>query len=123
MDKIDWKTEWIGGSLQGYFCGPWSFEETVGRLITLSGQPAKSFDEYKTSVEFRGRWNGQPFTLYDYKEDREIHVGGDSKLDVKSLCGQLAKELVTVEPTAYTAAEHYDEEVGHSWPVKDEING
>ena len=74
---------------------PWSFEETVARIATASGQPVKSDDRYKTSVNFVGVFAGQRFTLYDYKEDRTIHIGGSNALDV--------------------AKEYYDEKKGHGW--------
>lgn len=64
---IVWTTEpsTAGTSLRGYLDPrPRSFQETIGRLITLSGQdPTAQTDEYKTSVEFQGTYQGAPFTL------------------------------------------------------------
>jgi hypothetical protein len=116
---IDWNTTrhrqaW-GTSLRGYYRSPWSFEETVARLVTASGQPVNSDDGYKTSVNFKGTFGGRVFTLYDYKEDREIHIGGMDGLDVFELGVELNHVLSQVEPTAYTAKEHYAEKKGHGW--------
>lgn len=96
---------------------PFSFEETVARLITLSGQdPTATTDQHKVSVEFTGLFNGHKFTLYDYKEDREIHIGGNERLDVKGLIQELLVSLNSVEPSTYWAPEYYDQEQGHGWP-------
>jgi hypothetical protein len=114
---IDWKDVPISGtSLRGYLNTPWSFEETVARLVSLSGQPAESADMEKTSVQFVGTFNGEVFTLYDYKEDREIHIGGHPKLRVDALNEVLIAQLEAVEPAPYAAAEYYDQQEGHQWP-------
>ena len=90
--------------------GRMPFQETVARLITLSGQdPTTQTDEYKTSVEFNGSYNGAMFTLYDYKGDREIHIGGTDALDVAGLRAELDAQLLDAEPTNYVATERYDE--------------
>lgn len=113
---IDWKpTAFVSSSLQGYYHSPWTFEETVARIAAASGQPVKSFDEYKSSVDFVGTFCGQRFTMYDYKEDREIHIGGNPGLDVASLSTALTQALSVVEPVAYKAKEYYDEKRGHSY--------
>lgn len=101
--------------LRGYLESPFSFEETVARLITLSGQDPTA-DGYKVSVEFVGMFGGQPFTLYDYKEDRKIHIGGNDKLDVEGLAQELLVKLSSVEPTPYRVKEYYDQEQGHGFP-------
>lgn len=115
--SIDWaQPPFSTSSLRGYFHGPWSFEETVARIAAASGQPVQSDDDYKTSVSFEGTFNGQRFTLYDYKEDREIHVGGSAWLDVDGLCDALKTALANVTPQPYAAPEFYDEKQGHSFP-------
>lgn len=121
MSKIiQWNVnDGFGTGLRGYYCSPWPFELTVAKLITASGQPAKSYDGYKTSVEFSGMFDGQPFTLYDYKEDREIHIGGHESLNITGLYEVLTAALGSVDPTPYEAKEYYDECVGHSWPKKE----
>jgi hypothetical protein len=105
--------------LRAYYESPWSFEETVARLITASGQPARSDDDYKTSVSFEGTYYGRRFTLYDYKESRNIHIGGNNELNVTGLVAALNRELAAVEPTPYEAKEYYDERISHSFPVQE----
>ena len=114
---IDDAASFYATYLRGYLDSPFSFEETVARLITLSGQdPTADTDQYKVSVEFVGLFNGHKFSLYDYKEDREIHIGGNDELDVEGLTKALLSGLATVEPTPYQANEYYDQELGHGWP-------
>ncbi len=111
--SITWNDISLSGtSLRGYFKSPWSFEETTARLITASGQPAKSSDGYKTSVEFSGTFNGQVFTLYDYKGGDAFHIGGHHELDVTALQTALVDALRAVVPTPYTARRFYDETDG-----------
>lgn len=112
---IAWTDHYPGGSLRGYYESPWSFEETVARLITASGQSGKSRDGDKTSIQFDGIFNGLPFDLYDYKEDRAIHVGSSREFPVHELTVELTAMLAAVEPTPYSAQEFYDEKKGHSW--------
>jgi hypothetical protein len=113
---IDWTVGPFSVSwLLAYYESPWSFEETVARIITASGQPPKSGDDYKVSVEFEGRFKGQRFTLYDYKEGRSIHIGGNDKLDVVGLVAQLTFDLDAVRPTPYRAKEYYCDKEGHGF--------
>lgn len=117
----------VATSLQGYlFEGlptepAWTFEETVARLITLTGQPAtEQTDQYKVSVEFIGTFEGKVFTLYDYKEGRELHIGAAEK-DVRwmsRLKEAIFAALKEVEPTPYQADEYYDRNEGHGWPAR-----
>lgn len=96
-----------------------SFEETIARLRTLSGQdPTKIADGYKTSVEFGGTFGDEPFFLYDYKADREIHIGGSDRLDVAGLHAALVDALRTAVPTPYEAREAYDGNRTHGWPAR-----
>lgn len=94
-----------------------AFALTIAKLITLSGQdPTEQTDEYKVSVEFIGTFRGEPFTLYDYKEDDEIHIGGSNRLDVDALIPVLMDALSTAEPTPFTARKHYDRGGNYGWP-------
>lgn len=124
---INWNTDNLsinGTSLQGYLDNvPWSFEETVARLLTLTNQPAQEQgDQEKVSVEFLGTYKGKVFTLYDYKEDFQIHIGGKSDLDVEGLREELLRQLETVEPTPYRARMWYgDSDAGHhEWTGQEE---
>tara|TARA_R110002020_G_scaffold397276_1_gene607391 strand:- start:1345 stop:1797 length:453 start_codon:yes stop_codon:yes gene_type:complete len=95
-----------------------SFEELVARLITLSEQdPTTQTDYYKTSVEFVGTYKGEAFTIYDYKGDMQLHIGGTDRLDTPSLIQHLRDTLYTCSPTPYTAQIHYDSHAGevHEW--------
>lgn len=121
---FDAKIDACGTSLQGIYKSPWSFEETVARLVALTGQnPTGGSDEYKVSICFAGTFgNGSGgadvFTLYDYKEDRQIHVGGNhGRINVQELAAILTEDLSKVEPTPYKAEEFYDCKTGHQWPL------
>ena len=110
MNRIEWDSSIaiVGTHLVGYYIAQWSFEETVARLITLSGQAAKSGDQYKVSVKFVGRFNGDVFTLYDYKCDRTLHIGGTRVDHVAALRQALTRRLRRVAPTPYRAREYYE---------------
>ena len=105
-----------GTSLQGYLEGPWSFEETIARLLG-AGFTMQEGDGDKVSVEFVGTFDGHTFTLYDYKEDREVHIGGTRQLNVPGLHRELLALLTAATPCPYVAAEYYDGCEGHAWPV------
>ena len=47
------------------------------------------------------------FTIYDYKADKCIHVGGNKSLDIKNLINDLNKLLKNTEPLEYTAKYYY----------------
>lgn len=105
-----------GTSLQGYLKTPWSFDEAAARIYAASGQDVfDAGDGYKVSFEATGEFNGAKFTLYDYKEDRTIHVGGKHGLDVQALTAELIELLKSVEPKAFTAQTHYDAEGRYSY--------
>lgn len=118
-NRIDWTLNFGGGTgFSGtYLATPWSFAETVARL---SGQDPTAFtDGYKVSVEFSGRFDGQVFTLYDYKGDAEIHIGAavNGRLDAPGLAAYLARALAAVEPKPFTATVNYDDDVRqYGWP-------
>ena len=121
LTAIDWNVCSRGGtSFREYLTSPFSFEETIGRLITVSGQdPTFQTDECKVSVEFIGRFEDHIFTLYDYKGDHELHIGGTDALNVAKLHTALIAALRGVTPSPYTAIVRYDELDGqsHGWPI------
>ena len=124
INPLNWTPiDAVGTSLRGYFTPDnMPFEETVARLITLSGQdPTAQADGYKVSVEFSGRFHGQPFTLYDYKAGYCLHIGGSSALDVAALHDTLSAALIAVTPPPYQAVCKYDESDGqiHYYPPQD----
>ncbi len=106
----------MGTGLSGYLKTPWSFEETVARLLG-AGFVRQPGDEYKCSVEFIGTFKGQTFTLYDYKEDRELHIGSATDIDVEALTAELLPLLTAATPQPYEADEYYSDCKGHSWPL------
>ena len=118
--KLTWPEPRGGTSFSGaYLQTPWSFAETVARLIALSGQdPTQFTDEYKVSVEFGGTFDGQVFTLYDYKGDDTLHVGAlDGRLDVAGLNAYLIDALTAVQPSPFTALIQYDDDRRrYGWP-------
>ncbi len=49
------------------------FYSVVGVIALMAGEPQGDRD--KTTVQFVGQFRGHIFTLYDYKRDRELHIG------------------------------------------------
>jgi hypothetical protein len=97
-----------------------TFEETIARLLTLSGltieQARDNGDHDKVSVEFAGTYKGAVFTLYDYKEDMEVHIGGHGVLDVDNLIPELLLQLQDTTPTPFENQTFYDEEISYGFP-------
>ena len=98
----------VSGTWQrGYFDSPWGFAETVARLLTASGQHEHDRLDDKTSVEFVGIYNGHVFTLYDFKANRRLQIGGKAGLDVDGLQLELARALASVQPMPFDAHERW----------------
>ena len=125
---IKWRDGEINGThLQGYWNPPYTFVETVARLITVSGQKPV-VDGYKCTVDFHGTYEGQVFTLYDYKGDYRIHIGARSAIDLEELTKVLEEEIADAEPTPYEASSDYHgpatlddgtenlDHIIHAWP-------
>ncbi|XWV25585.1 putative ORFan [Tupanvirus deep ocean] len=103
-------------SLRDYLEHPYSFEEAVARLYALAGWNIFDLcDQYKTTFEVCGTFNGEVFTLYDYKEDNKIHIGGRESLDTIGLQKVLLELMDNATPKEYTASYHYGSEGGYSW--------
>ena len=105
-----------GTGFKAYLATPWSFEETIARLLGAGFERLDVDGDGKVSIEFIGSFGGQTFTLYDYKGDRALHIGWDG-LDVDGLNAALVALLMTATPVPYTATERYDECDGltHGW--------
>ena len=98
---------------------PWSFEETVARILVVSHQPIfDQTDRCKMSFEARGKFEGSAFTLYDYKEDRRIHIGGPSELKAEELKAALRPVLAHATPAPYEAQLHYGRGGTYRWPTE-----
>ena len=98
---------------------PWSFEEAVARILTASGQPI--FDQVdccKASFQATGVFKGKVFTLYDYKGDRRIHIGGRASLKAQELKDILRQALVSANPAPYEARICYGQGGTYRWPTE-----
>jgi hypothetical protein len=85
------------------------FDKTVARLKALGAEDEGPGDH--TTVEFRGRFNGAVFTLYDYCESRSsLNIGGHAPydgppvLDVEGLKAHLARWFALPEVLARPGA-------------------
>jgi len=126
MDDFRWSAnaETNGTSFRAMFTSPWSFEETVGRILRSSGQTIfANSDEYKVSFEAVGLFNGEVFTLYDYKGDFGVHIGGHDELDFKGLHNWLVNLLADTIPSNYSAMIHYNGDRGKRYGWKGEQDG
>jgi len=95
-----------------------TFEEVVARLYKLSKQEIfEQRDDYgKTSFCIEGTFRGEPFTLYDYKEDFDIHIGGSSNIDVHNLRKELDNLIMDTIPKEYKAKTFYDRKKKYTFP-------
>lgn len=81
-----------------------SFPEIIGRLYSLCDYDIFEDQYEKTSFEVFGIYKGEVFTLYDYKGDYNIHIGGHKdKLDINGLVRALADTIMKTQPRAYKA--------------------
>jgi len=90
----------------------YKFNEMVARLHTIGLSNGVNIfdngDKYKLTFELAGKYNGQVFTLYDWKCDNEIHVGGHDTLDRKGLISELMELIKETKPTKFTSKYYYD---------------
>ncbi len=52
-----------------------------------------SADGEKSTFEFIGLFREEPFTLYDWKDSNEIHIGGTDNTDIAALRAHLNQRL------------------------------
>lgn len=78
---------------------PWSFEVTIGKLLNLQRNLADGAE--KVAVEFHGKFNGHVFTLYDYKGDCELHIGGH-KNELNGTVSTLESTLKNLKPIPFS---------------------
>ena len=97
---------------------PWPFEEAVARILAVSRQPIfDQTDRCKMSFEARGKFEGSVFTLYDYKRDGRVHIGGPANLKVEDLKKALRVVLADAAPAPYEARIHYGRDGTYRWPA------
>ena len=53
-------------------------------------------------------YKNEPFTLYDWKGDKCVHIGGTETLDVEGLKTELIELIKKTEPKPYTTICYYD---------------
>jgi len=81
-----------GTHLRGFFeAADGDFEGVVAKLTALGAIDDGPGD--KTTVELTGLFNGAVFTLYDYRYDGRLHIGGHDTLDVDGLKAALGSLL------------------------------
>jgi len=109
-------------SFRGYLPSPYSFQETVGRLYTMAGDDMFRDCDGKCSFHITGVFSNTVFTLYDYKEDDLIHIGGHENLRIDQLIIYLNMMLKVTEPTPYVAQYHYETNRTYQWKLPDETD-
>ena len=89
----------------------WKFEDVLARLITIGkehGQDIfKQCDDQKSIFKLEGTYKGEVFTLYDYKGNAGVNIGGTNQLDVAGLVPALVDVIRKTKPTAFTAQSPY----------------
>lgn len=100
----------FGTSFKGYLATPYAFEETVARLYSLANYDIFSGCDHKSSFQISCKFRGNVFTLYDYKEDSLVHIGGHDDLDVELLIINFLLVLQLTKPKEYvTKLKYYDD--------------
>ena len=108
-------------SLIGYYAEEHStFIETVGRLVgrltELGHGIFDKTDKFKSSFDINLELQDDDgkkicfFTLYDYKEDFELHIGGNSntRLYLREIGETLDNMLYNTNPVDYSARTYYN---------------
>jgi hypothetical protein len=86
----------------------WTFESVLARLNSIANQVI--FDDgnfHKSCFEIMGTYKGQFFRLYDYREDRCIHIGGGPELDVDGLIAELNELIKAAVPKPFMCRSSY----------------
>ena len=107
------------GHFLDYITPPYPFEESVARLYALAGYEIfDCTDEFKLSFNASGTYKGKPFSIYDWKCDNLLHVGGKDDFDIVSFKKDIVKLMKTVKPKHYEAKYYYNNCYGptHSYP-------
>ena len=91
MTKIIWdrNVSFAGTSYQGELkAGTFSSAQTT-LLDLASGQSGRGQSSDKTTAQWLGTFEGETFTLYDYRGSHELHIGGRKSLNVAALLLEL----------------------------------
>lgn len=79
-----------------------SFEKIVACLYEMSGQPIfQQGDDYKMIFCVNGTFDGEPFSLYDWKGDRSVHIGGRDTLNADGLIKELLRLIMITTPKKF----------------------
>lgn len=96
----------------------WTFEKVVACINNLSDQNIfERTDKYKVSFELVGTYKGICFTLYDWKEDNCVHIGGTEDLDIDGLKKELIEVIKMTEPKPFKTRLYYTCEKYYSYPI------
>jgi hypothetical protein len=118
LDRYSYDAE----AYSGDDASTWTFESVLARLNSIANQVIfddGNFD--KSCFEINGTYRGQFFNLYDYKEDRCIHIGGGPELDVKDLITELNELIKAAVPkpfmcrSSYTNAKYSYPQIKYLW--------
>jgi hypothetical protein len=85
-----------------------TFEEVLARIVTIGVANNQNIfvDCDKSTFELTGSYRGKIFTLYDYKANRGVNIGGKD-LDVEALILDLSKLILATNPTKFSATSGY----------------
>jgi hypothetical protein len=104
LDRYPYDTE----AYSGEDASSWTFESVLARLNSIANQVIfddGNFD--KSCFEINGTYKGQFFRLYDYREDRCVHIGGGPELDVDGLIAELNELIKAAVPKPFTCRSSY----------------
>ena len=112
-----------GGFICYYHNYKFNFEELVAKLVTAFGEEVlKGSSDNKTSIDicldlYEDEDKICSFSLYDYKEDFTLHIGGlkDANDHKKDIIDALNEFFSATESTPYVNKTKYDQQVLYSW--------
>jgi hypothetical protein len=96
-----------------HFKNPESFETLLAKLHNLSSTQDifQQSDEEKTTFELFGTFRGHWFSIYDYKDSRSLHVGGNEDLPVRALISALVLLLESTACKPFIARSPYSNQI------------
>ena len=123
--QFDSDVDLNGTHLLGYLDHPYLFAQALSRLYYLADYnifaDRNRGDIYKSSFGINGSYEGKRFSLYDYKDDERIHIGGDDNLNLDGLKHQLLCMMETANEPSFVTHSNYTFPVHeYSWPTNEE---